>query len=81
MDEISLKKGHRDFVTIVSAYVDGSVQLLAVLEDRLKDTVKEFLKTIPKKLKKTVKSVCSDIYDGFINAASVSVWKTYKNCD
>lgn len=69
LDEISLKKGHKDFVTIVSAYIDGRVQLLAVLEDRLKDTVKKFLKTIPEDLKKTVKSVCSDMYDGFINAA------------
>lgn len=69
LDEISLKKGHKYFVTIVSAYIDGSVQLLAVLKDRLKDTVKDFLKTIPENLKKTVKSVCSDMYDGFINAA------------
>jgi len=69
LDEISLKKGHKDFVTIVSAYIDGHVQLLAVLEDRLKKTVKDFLETIPDDLKKTVKSVCCDMYDGFINAA------------
>lgn len=69
LDEISLKKGHKDFVTIVSAYIDGRVQLLAVLKDRKKDTVKSFLKSIPTHLKKTVKSVCSDMYDGFINAA------------
>jgi len=69
LDEISLKKGHKDFVTIVSAYIDGRVQLLAVLKDRLKDTVKDFLETIPEDLRKTVKSVCSDMYDGFINAA------------
>lgn len=69
LDEISLKKGHKDFVTIVSAYIDGRVQILAVLKDRLKDTVKDFLKTIPEKLKKTVKSVCCDMYDGFLNAA------------
>ena len=29
----------------------------------------KFFKEIPKKLKKTVSSVCSDLYDGFINAA------------
>ena len=69
LDEISLKKGHKDFVTIVSAYIGGRVQLLAVLTDRKKETVKEFLETIPEELKKTVKSVCSDMYDGFINAA------------
>lgn len=69
LDEISLKKGHKDFVTIVSAYLEGRVQLLAVLKDRKKNTVKDFLRTLPDKLKKTVKSVCSDIYEGFINAA------------
>ena len=66
LDEISLKKGHKDFVTIVSAYIEGSVQLLAVLTDRHKETVKAFLESIPKELKKTVKSVCSDMYKGFI---------------
>ena len=29
----------------------------------------EFFKSIPKKLRKTVTTVCSDLYDGFINAA------------
>ena len=69
MDEITLKKGHKDFVSIVSARVDGQIELLAVLKDRKKATVKEFLQSIPDRLKKTVKSVCSDLYDGFINAA------------
>ena len=31
LDEISLKKGHKDFVSIVSANIDGRIQLLAVL--------------------------------------------------
>ncbi len=69
LDEISLKKGHKDFVTIVSARIDGHIELLAVLKDRKKETVKKFLQGIPSDLKKTVKSVCSDLYDGFINAA------------
>lgn len=42
IDEISLKKGHRDFVTIVSAYVNGVLTVLAVLEDRTKATIKKF---------------------------------------
>lgn len=78
LDEISLKKGHKNFVTIVSAYIDGRVRLLAVLKDRKKDTVKAFLKTIPESLKKTVKSVCSDMYDGFINAAKETFGKGTK---
>ena len=48
-------------MTIVSACINGSVQLLAVLTGRQKETVKDFLESIPDKLKKTVKSVCSDM--------------------
>ena len=40
-----------------------------MLNDRKKSTVKAFLSSIPKRLKKTVIAVCSDIYDGYINAA------------
>jgi len=43
LDEISRKKGHKDFVTIVTARVDGKTIILAILKDRKKDTVKEFL--------------------------------------
>ncbi|MCP4346841.1 MAG: hypothetical protein GY795_15100, partial [Desulfobacterales bacterium] len=68
-DEISLKKGHKDYVTTVTAIIGGKTLILAVLGDRRKKTVKKFLKTIPKRLKKTVGCVCSDMYDGFINAA------------
>jgi transposase len=69
IDEIALKKGHKDFVTIVSAKVNGELVILAVLKDRLKATVKEFLLSIPKRLRRTVTAVCSDLYEGFINAA------------
>ncbi len=69
LDEISLKKGHKDFVTIVTALAGGKTVILAVLSDRRKKTVKKFLKTIPRRLKNTVGCVCSDMYDGFVNAA------------
>lgn len=70
LDEISLKKGHKDFVTIVTSRVDGKTTILAVLKGRKKETVKEFLSGIPKRLKKTVKAVCSDMYEGYTNAAT-----------
>ena len=69
LDEISLKKGHQDFVTIVTGRIGEKTIILAVLEDRLKTTVKAFLSSIPKRLRQTVKAVCSDMYEGFINAA------------
>ena len=70
VDEISLKKGHRDFITIVSAKgKSGKASIIGVLPDRLKETVKTFFNSIPKHLKRTVKTVCTDMYDGFVQAA------------
>jgi len=42
IDEISLKKGHKDFVTIISADADGQRKVIAVLKDRKKQTIKDF---------------------------------------
>jgi transposase len=69
LDEISLKKGHKDFVTIVTGRVGNETRILGVLKDRTKTTVKEFLLSIPKRLRRKVQAVCSDMYDGFVNAA------------
>lgn len=68
LDEIALKKGHKDFVVIVSTRINNTVQILAVLRDRKKATIKAFLESIPQRVKETVKTVCSDMYDGYINA-------------
>nr|QNO42541.1 hypothetical protein MMHALIEK_00016 [Methanosarcinales archaeon ANME-2c ERB4] len=69
LDEIALKKGHKDFVVIVTARDCDKITILAVLNNRKKSTVKAFLSSIPERLKKTVTTVCSDMYDGYINAA------------
>ena len=93
LDEISLRKGHKDFVVIVTARNDGKNTILGVLKDRKKETVKEFLQTIPKELVDTIKCACCDMYDGFINAVKETlgnkvkvvvdrfhVAKHYRNC-
>jgi transposase len=70
LDEISLLKGHSDFVTLVSAHDEqGRPIVLAVLKGREKQTLVDFLKTIPTRLQDTIKEVCTDLYDGFIHAA------------
>jgi len=70
IDEIAVKKGHNDYLTIVSVKDKaGELSVIAVLPDRLKETVKTFLESIPNHLKKTVKSVCTDMYDGFVKSA------------
>jgi transposase len=69
IDEIALKKGHKDFVVIVPAINEqGEKHLLAVLPDRKKDTVKAFLAAIPVLQKATIQRVCVDMYEGYSNA-------------
>ncbi|RKT46364.1 ISL3 family transposase [Thiocapsa rosea] len=69
LDEIALTKGHGNFVVIVSARVEDTLSILAVLKDRKRATVEAFLRTIPKSLRRTVRVVCTDLYSGFIGAA------------
>jgi transposase len=69
IDEISLKKGYQDFVTIITSRVNDKNTILAVLKGRDKSTVKAFFDTIPKKKRKRIVAVCCDMYDGYINAA------------
>ena len=93
IDEISLRKGHQDFMTIITSRRNDKTQILAVLKGREKSIIKGFLSTIPKKLKKTVCGVCTDMYDGYVNAAKeifgkntpvivdrFHVAKLYRNC-
>jgi transposase len=70
IDEIALKKGHRDFATIVIVRTErGENRVLGVLENREKATLKAFLLSIPKPLRATVREVCSDLYEGYTEAA------------
>lgn len=93
LDEIALKKGHRDYVVIVSARLaSGRVTVLAVLPDREKATIKQFLHSIPKRLQRTIHTVCTDMYPGCVNAAKEAlgsaivvvdryhVAKAYRDC-
>lgn len=69
LDEIALKKGHKDFVVIVSAINGkGEKHILAVLPDRKKETVKAFLAAIPETIKATIQRACVDMYEGYSNA-------------
>lgn len=69
IDEIALLKGHRDFVAVLSAQTDsGNVQVLAVLPDRLKATVVAWLKSMPATIRSRIRTVCTDMWEGYINA-------------
>ena len=74
LDEIALKKGHRDYVTLVTTRNEhGDIHLLGVLSGRTKDEVIDFLRLIPERLQKTVKTVCCDLWEGFTEAVQQEI--------
>ena len=70
IDEISLRRGHRDYIVLVTVPLQpNGVAVLGVLADRQKETVANFFASIPSRLKATIKRVCTDMYRGFVGAA------------
>ena len=69
IDEIAAKKGRGNYQVIISANTPQGVRILAILTSRKKEDVKKFLLTIPAQLRATVQDVCTDMYEGYINAA------------
>jgi transposase len=70
IDEISLAKGHRNFVAIITGLTaTGQLHVLAVLEDRLKATVLTWLKAIPASHCNHIRTVCTDMWEGYVSAA------------
>jgi len=71
IDEIAMTKGRGNFVAIITTQQsDGHVALLGVLADRQKETVRQFLESIPKRLWQTMKKVCTDMWEGYTNAVT-----------
>ncbi len=70
IDEIALKRGHRDYITLVSVpLMPRGVEIIAILADRKKQTVVNFFSSIPSRLKGGIQRVCTDMYQGFMTAA------------
>lgn len=69
IDEVSRRKGRKDYIAIITTQQsDGHVAVLGVLVDRKKETVRQFLESIPKRLRRTMETVCTDMWDGYVNA-------------
>lgn len=69
IDEIAMTKGRGNYVAIITTQqADGHVAVLAVLPDRKKKTVRQFLETIPKRLRRTMETACTDMWEGYVNA-------------
>jgi transposase len=62
LDEIALKRGHRDFVTLVTVPLEGGgIEILAVRAERKQETVAAFLRAIPEPLRRTIERACPDM--------------------
>jgi transposase len=71
IDKIAMRKGHGNFVAIITTQQsDGHVALLGVLADRQKETVRQFLESIPQRLYPTLTRVCTDMWEGYANAVT-----------
>jgi transposase len=69
VDEIALKKGHRDFVVIVSARLPNDrVVVLAVLPTRTKATLLSWLQALPPQIRHQIRTVCTDLWEAYISA-------------
>lgn len=74
IDEVALKKGHRDYVAIITMPLEGGgISILGVLADRKKETLKVFLGAIPARLRRTLSGVCTDMHEGYVRAIEEEV--------
>lgn len=69
IDEIAMTKGRGNYVALITTrQADGHVAVLAVLPDRKKETVRQFLEAIPQRLRRTMETACTDMWEGYVNA-------------
>jgi len=69
IDEIALKKGHRSFVVIVSGRcATGELHVLCVLPNRTKETVQNWLESIPTPRQRHIRTVCCDLWEAYLTA-------------
>lgn len=69
LDEIALKKGQRDYVTLVTGRLcTGEIMILGVLPGHEKAEVIEFLRLIPPRIVQTMETVCCDLWEAYTEA-------------
>ena len=76
IDEIAVKKGHRNYVCVLTD-IDKK-QVIEVLDDRLKDTVKAYLLALPVSVQKSVRYVSIDMWEGYYQAVVEALPKRVK---
>jgi len=70
IDEIALKKGYNNYVTIITSRFEEKIIILGVIEGKCKADIKKFLNEIPTELRKSIIGFCIDMNEGYSNAVS-----------
>jgi transposase len=69
LDEIALKKGRRDYVTLVTGRTrEGEIEILGVLPGHEKAEVVDFLRSMPLRIVQSVQTVCCDLWEAYTEA-------------
>lgn len=69
LDEIALRKGQGNYVTLVTGRLaNGEIVLLGVLSGHEKAEVVEFLRSIPLRILQTIQTVCCDLWEAYTEA-------------
>lgn len=69
LDEIALRKGQGNYVTLVTGRLaDGAIVLLGVLPGHEKAEVVDFLRSIPLRILQTIQTVCCDLWEAYTEA-------------
>ena len=63
IDEISMKKGHKDFVLVISDI--GNKRVIEVLENRLKESLDKYFDDMPQEVKSKIKQVSMDMWSPY----------------
>jgi len=76
IDEISMRKGHRDFVCVITDIDRRCV--IDVLDDRLKETLIAYFKALPRSVRNSIQYVSIDMWEGYYQAVVEALPKDVK---
>jgi transposase len=69
LDEIALKKGQGNYVTLVTGqFPEGEIVILGVLPGHEKAVVVDFLRSIPQRILEALQAVCCDLWEAYTEA-------------
>jgi len=66
IDEISMKKGHKDFVLVISDI--GNKRVIEVLSNRLKESLDKYFDEMPQEVKSKIKQVSIDMWSPYYDS-------------